>query len=190
MCTIYQNIQFLLRTLYVSITLLLNKLFILLQSFPFISLLIVLIFQKEIKEIIKKLIETALTRNQVVSYGNIPASEAKKKREFVNTPIRNKILNTLWTKQVNAFPGFDRVWTFKINTSSPEFIAFRDEGNTLLRNGLIGETDQGYFHLTPEGFEYCKIHHSEFGTDQWLAQEIMNKENLEKVLVKTNGVSQ
>ena len=97
-------------------------------------------------------------------------------------PMEFKILNTLWTKQVNKFPDFSGVWTFRINANSTEFMAFREAGNKLLGEGLIGETDQGQFHLTHKGFEYCKQHFKEFPSDQWWPKEQINKEQLKKVI--------
>lgn len=97
-------------------------------------------------------------------------------------PMEFKILNTLWTKQVNKFPDFSGVWTFRINANSPEFMPFREAGNKLLGEGLIGETDQGQFHLTHAGFEYCKQHFNEFPQDQWWPEEQINKQQLKKVI--------
>ena len=37
----------------------------------------------------------------------------------------------------------------------------------------------------PAGFNYCKEHYAEFGSDQWWPEETINKDNLRKVLEKT-----
>jgi hypothetical protein len=115
--------------------------------------------------------------------GQIPPSQVEESPK--RRPIEFKILNTLWTKQVNKFPDFSGVWTFRINANAHEFMAFREAGNKLLGERLIGETDQGQFYLTPQGFQYCKEHYKEFGSDQWWPEETINEENLKKVLQKT-----
>ena len=115
--------------------------------------------------------------------GHIPRSQVEE--EPKRRPMELKILNTLWTKQVNQFPDYSGVWTFRINANAPEFIAFREAGNRLLGERLIGETDQGQFYLTPTGFEYCKAHYKELGSDQWWPEVTINEENLKKVLEKT-----
>lgn len=113
--------------------------------------------------------------------GHIPPSQMEENP--TRRPIEFKILNTLWTKQVNKFPDFSGVWTFRINASSPEFMEFREAGNKLLGEGLIGETDQGQFHLTHKGLEYCKQHFREFPPDQWWPKEQINEEQLRKLIV-------
>ena len=182
----YENLLLFLKALSSPIIALFNKIFILLQSFPFVILLIVLIFRKEIKEKIAKITEAIIAGNKFLfDKGDISFEEVIKKKKPASTPMRNKILNTLWTKQVNAFPDFSRVWTFRINANSPEFMAFLEEGNRLLGEGLIGETDQGQFHLTQTGFQHCKKHYLEFGTDQWWPNDTINEKHLGKVLENT-----
>lgn len=89
-----------------------------------------------------------------------------------------KILNTLWTKQVNKFPDFSKVFTFRINTNSPEYIEYREASSKLMGEKLISETDFGQIHITQAGFEYCKEHYREFPPDQWWPNETINEENL------------
>ncbi len=48
------------------------------------------------------------------------------------TYMEFKILNTLWTKQVNKFPGFNPLFSFKISPYIPEFVEFRKAGTNLL----------------------------------------------------------
>ncbi len=106
-----------------------------------------------------------------------PAHTTSKPRQ----PLEYKILNTLWTQQVNRFPDKDQLFTFRINATSPEFLEFREAGNKLLGEGLIGETDAGQFYLTPAGFKYCKEHYSQFPPDQWWA-EPLDSEKLQRAL--------
>jgi len=116
--------------------------------------------------------------------GQIPPSQVEENPQ--RRPMELKILNTLWTKQVNKFPDFSGVWTFRINVNAPEFMEFREAGNKLMGEGLIGETDQGQFYLTSKGFEYCKSNYKDFGSDQWWPEETISKENLKKILNKGN----
>lgn len=112
--------------------------------------------------------------------GQIQAPKSEQKP--TTSPMEYKILNTLWTKQVNKFPDFSRVFTFRINANSPEFLGFREAGNKLIGKELITETDQGHFHLTQSGFKYCKENYREFPPDQWWPEETINFDNLRKVI--------
>ena len=89
-------------------------------------------------------------------------------------PLEYKILNTLWTKQVNKWPDLSHLFTFRINFYAQEFLGFREAGNKLMGEGLISETDTGQFYITPKGFQYCKEHYLEFPKDQWWPEEQMN----------------
>jgi hypothetical protein len=93
-----------------------------------------------------------------------------------------KILNTLWTKQVNKFPDFDKYFTFVISVNSPEYFEFRKAGSKLLGEGYVGETQEGHYHITREGFAYCKLHYKDFPSDQWWPEEPINPDNLNKVI--------
>lgn len=109
----------------------------------------------------------------------------KDKKTLKRLPMENKILNTLWTKQVNKFPDFSRVFTFIIFPNSIEHPKFCESVGKLMGEGLIGLTPEGQYCLTPVGFNYCKEHYAEFGSDQWWPEETINKDNLRKVLEKT-----
>jgi hypothetical protein len=93
-----------------------------------------------------------------------------------------KILKTLWTKQVNRFPRYDGVWTFRINSVSPEFLEYHGAVGKLMRDGLVSETDQGQIHLTPQGLLYCKEHYLEFTGDEFFPDEKLNEEKLREAL--------
>ncbi|MBI3006180.1 MAG: hypothetical protein HYY49_12310 [Ignavibacteriales bacterium] len=115
--------------------------------------------------------------------GNIkPPAETVPARQ----PLEYKILNTLWTKQVNKWPDLSAIFTFRINANSDEFLGFREAGNKLIGEGLISETDSGQFYLTRKGFEHCKEHHREFPPDQWWPEEKINEEKLQRVLQPAN----
>jgi|GEM_PF-2380307 len=101
------------------------------------------------------------------------------------TKMENKILNTLWTKQVNKFPDFSRVFTFTIFPNSTEYQVFCRSIGILMAKNLVTLTSVGQYALTPEGFNYCKKNYKEFGSDQWWPEETINEENLRKVLQKT-----
>lgn len=114
--------------------------------------------------------------------GEIHQSQVDKE-PVVKSPMENKILNTLWTKQVNKFQDLSTLFTFKIFPNSPEFVEFRVAGAKLIGEGLIGETpNDGNYHLTQKGYDYCKTHYKEFGSDQWWPEEALDQEKLKKVL--------
>ena len=73
--------------------------------------------------------------------------------------------------------------TLKIMPNSPEFVEFRVAGAKLIGEELIGETpNDGNYHLTQKGYDYCKEHYKEFGSDQWWPEETLDQEKLKKVL--------
>lgn len=89
-----------------------------------------------------------------------------------------QILNTLWTKQVNKFPDYSGLWTFRINANTPVFLQYREAASKLIGEGLISETEQGQLYLTREGFNYCKSHYKEFPPEQWWPEEAIDQEKL------------
>jgi hypothetical protein len=115
------------------------------------------------------------------------AYKLKTNAQTYRDPMEFKILQTLWTKQVNKWPDFSLMFTFRINRNSAEFLRFREAGNKLMGEGLISETDNGQFFLTQEGFEYCKKHYKEFPPDQWWPEEGINHDNLKKVVGSENA---
>ena len=100
----------------------------------------------------------------------------------IRQPMEYKILNTLWTKQVNKWPDLSQLFTFRVNFYSREFLSYREAGNKLIGEGLIAETDNGQFYLTPKGYQYCNAHYKEFPDDQWWPEEKINQENLKKLI--------
>lgn len=113
----------------------------------------------------------------VEAKGSEPTKEARTAMEY-------KILNTLWNKQVGKFPDINVFFTFRLNMGTPEFLAFREDGNRLMNKGLIGETDFGQFHLTQAGLVYCAKNFEAFPADMWGESEPLYKDNLDKVLKK------
>ncbi|MCP4649956.1 MAG: hypothetical protein GY853_07765 [PVC group bacterium] len=102
---------------------------------------------------------------------------------LVRDPIEYKILNTLFTKQVNKFPTFSPLFTFIISRNSFEYPKFREMGSKLYGEGLIGETENGHYCLTQTGWEWCKKHYDDFkSSPQWWSEEPIIVENLKKVL--------
>jgi len=112
--------------------------------------------------------------------GEIP--QPKEVKKVPRQQMEFKILNTLWTKQVNKFPTFNPLFTFLISQNSPEYMKFRESGGKLIGEGLVGETEIGHYHLTQEGWEYCKKSFKEFPPDQWWPSETIDEGNLKKVL--------
>ena len=117
--------------------------------------------------------------------GAISASEAEKSKAPERNAMQYKILNTLWTKQVNHYPEFDNFWTFRINNNSPEYTHFRENAGILIGEGLVRETDEGQYYLSPIGWDYCKKNHNSFPADQWWPEEKINQMNYELVKNKS-----
>ncbi len=101
--------------------------------------------------------------------------------------LEYKILNTLWTNQVNKFPAFDILFTFVIFQGSHEYLQFREAGSKLVGEKLIAETDTGQYYLTHKGWDWCKEHYHEFPPDQWWPEVTINEDNLKMVLAKHGG---
>ena len=117
---------------------------------------------------------------KIAEAGSAQAPENEEPPERL--PMEYKILNTLWTKQVNKYPDFTKVFTFRINANTPEYLEYREASNRLIGEGLISETESGQVYLTQKGVGYCKKHYEEFPPDQWWPYETINQENLTKVL--------
>jgi hypothetical protein len=118
-------------------------------------------------------------------YKKAISGEIPQPKETIKAPRQKmefKILNTLWTKQVNKFPLFDQLFTFLISQNAPEYMKFRESGGKLIGEGLVGETEIGHYYLTPEGWNYCKEHYKEFPSDQWWPSETIDENNLKKVI--------
>lgn len=98
-----------------------------------------------------------------------------------------KILNTLWTKQVNKWPDLAAFFTFKIFDKSSEYRRFKEAGGKLIGEGLLNETEDGQYVLTYEGWDYCKANFKEFPPDQWWPEEKINQDNLIKIVGKENA---
>lgn len=81
------------------------------------------------------------------------------------------ILNTLWVQQVNYYPDYSGVWSFRVHANTPVYLEFRTAGTNLIKEGLISETNEGQYYLTKMGFDYCKKHYTEFPPER-LYQEI------------------
>ena len=99
------------------------------------------------------------------------------------TRMEYRILNTLFTKQVNKWPNLDVVWTFIITGPSKEYDDYREAKGKLLADGLINETTDYMIFITRKGFKFCKEHYDEIkDAPQWWHKEQMNPENLRKVM--------
>jgi hypothetical protein len=109
-------------------------------------------------------------------------SPAEDERPPKRSDMEYKILNTLWTKQVNKFPEFSTLFTFVIFQNTPEYYQFREAGSKLIGEGLIGETQDGQYYLTHTGWDWCKDNYHGFPSDQWWPDVTINSENLKKVL--------
>jgi hypothetical protein len=93
----------------------------------------------------------------------------------VRTPMEYKILNTLWIHQINHFPDYSALWTFRLNYGALEYFQFRESGNKLLGEGLVGETPDGQLYLTPPGYKFCQEHYKEFPPNKWFPETSINR---------------
>jgi hypothetical protein len=118
--------------------------------------------------------------------GEISPEQAKSPRgePSLRTRMEYKILNTLWTKQVNLAPEYAKLWTFRINYGTPEFFEYRIASSKLIGEGLVGETDNGQIHLTVDGYAYCKKHYPEFPPEQWWPESKIDQHKLQLALGK------
>ncbi len=94
--------------------------------------------------------------------------------------MQKRILNTLWTKQVNRWPDISKgVWSFRISPGDGQFPAFTRAKSRLILQGLITEANHGHIILTPPGFNYCRDHYDEIeSAPQWWSEETINQEKL------------
>lgn len=114
--------------------------------------------------------------------GRIEKSSEALAAQSVQEPPRRRmeyqILKTLWTKQVNRFPDYSGLWTFRINANTSVYLQYREAAGKLIGEGLIGETDKGQLYLTKDGFEYCKNHYKEFPPEKWWPEESIDESKL------------
>lgn len=149
---------------------------------PLVVVIVSFWFREDLRNVLARL------RKGKFPGGEFELDEGKEKppppeqHDRARSAMEFKILKTLWTKQVNRFPKYDGVWTFRLNSVAPEFLDFREAVNKLIGEGLIDETPEGQVFLTRRGFEYCKAHHSQFPDDQWWPEEKLNAEQLAKAL--------
>lgn len=117
--------------------------------------------------------------------GRVSPTEADSK-DSPRHLMEYKILNTLFTKQVNKFPDFSTLFAFTVNQDT-EYREFCEAAGKLIGEGLIGKTNTGYYHLTPKGWDWCKDNYSQFPSVQWWPDESINGENLMRVLENQKG---
>jgi hypothetical protein len=106
------------------------------------------------------------------------------KRELANrSSIEYRILKTLWTKQVNRFPRYEGVWSFRLNSRAPDFLEAHRAAGKLIRERLVAPTTEGQYYLTLRGFEFCKKNYRDFPeVEEWLPDEKLNEGQLNKAL--------
>jgi len=126
------------------------------------------------------LTETISTEGQIEKPAE--ALSAQSVKQQARAQMEYQVLKTLWTKQVNRFPDYSGLWSFRINANTPVYLPYREAASKLIGEGLISETDQGQLYLTKDGFEYCKNHYKEFPLEQWWPEETIDKEKLRVAL--------
>lgn len=119
-------------------------------------------------------------------WGTMPIKDLDQRptveEDRTKTAMEKMILNTLWVQQVNYYPDYSGVWTFRIHANTPVYLAFRDAGTKLIKEGLISETNEGQYYLTKLGFDYCKEHYKEFPPDRLYPEILINNEKLKIAL--------
>lgn len=105
-------------------------------------------------------------------------------KQSLRTRMEYKILNTLWTKQVNLAPEYTKLWTFRVNYGTPEFGEYHIATSKLIGEGLVGETENGQIHLTADGYNYCKKHFPDFPPEQWWPEDKIDQDKLKIALGK------
>lgn len=119
-------------------------------------------------------------------WGTMPIKDLDQRptveEDHMKTAMEKMILNTLWVQQVNYYPDYSGVWTFRIHANTPVYLAFRDAGTKLIKEGLISETNEGQYYLTKLGFDYCKEHYKEFPPDRLYPEILINNEKLKIAL--------
>jgi len=170
-------------------------------AWPLIVLLIVFWLRKELRALIGRVRKgkfpggafefdsQAPPASQVIPPTNsaapaAPPTRVTTARQQARGEMENRILKTLWTKQVNRFPKYEGVWTFRLQSGAEEFFAFREAAGKLMADSLVTETDTGQIALTREGFEFCKKHYNEFPDDlpEWWPNETLDPEKLKIAL--------
>lgn len=115
---------------------------------------------------------------------NTPSSEP----EMQKSTMQYKILNTLWTKQVNYFPEYTKLWGFTINIGAIEYFDFIEAINQLIGRGWVFKGEQNMFFLTKEGFKFCAKNYSTFlnPENQYWPEEQINTKNRKTAIKKAN----
>jgi hypothetical protein len=136
-------------------------------AWPGAVLIILLIFHKEIKDLMDRLIEFE-GRHGIFRFSKthkLPTSEMAEKAEKTAVPPElspeaKRILATLWQRQTYHFKDdFSKRWSFRVIPDSDLYGAFMVGFAELLKLGLVGWTRKdGQAILTPKGIEYAKEH--------------------------------
>lgn len=114
--------------------------------------------------------------------GDIPATPRSDTNEQLFDLLEYKILNTLWTLQVNKWPDFSRYFTFRLFNAASEYFKFRENAAKLIGKGLVLETDEGQYYLSPKGWNFCIENHDSFPSDRYWSEEKINEENISKIV--------
>jgi len=111
-----------------------------------------------------------------------PPSKDESKRE--RSVMEYRILNTLWTKQVNYYPNYSKFWGFTINIGAIDYMDFREAANRLIGEGLVFVGEQGMYFLTKSGIKYCAENYTTFPhpEDQYWPEEQIKDENLKTAI--------
>jgi hypothetical protein len=155
-------------------------------AWPLAILTIIWCFGGNVGNLIDRLISLKFPGGEATfgrQIGKEAAEQLQETQRDIRKPMEYKILNTLFTKQVNKWPNLDVFFVLIIGAGS-EYSDYLQAKGKLLGEKLIAEIDDANrgILLTVEGFKYCKAHYAEFPPAQWWDEEQINQENLTKVL--------
>lgn len=127
-----------------------------------------------------------LDYQKLIVQSDIVKAPLKSEKERVRSGMEFKILNTLWTKQVNYYPDYSKLWGFRINSIAPEYLDFREAVSKLIGEGLVSESEQGQHFLTKRGIKYCAKEYKKFPNpeNQYWPDEKIKTENIKTAVKK------
>ena len=110
--------------------------------------------------------------------------------ETQKTSMEYKILNTLWTKQVNYFPDHTKLWGFTVNKNAINYAQFHDAANKLIGAELVVMGEQEMYFLTKKGIQFCAKNYASFPEkeDQYWPEEKIKSENLKIATDNANNL--
>jgi hypothetical protein len=152
-------------------------------TWPLSVALIAYWYREDVKLLLSRLLEAKFPGGEVKFHQSMDIPPPPQILARKRSVTEYRILKTLWTKQVNMFPHYEGVWTFRVNSVSSEYLEFREAGGKLIGERLVDEDTNGQLYLTRAGFKYCTEHYQEFPEiEEWYPHETLKPEQLQKAL--------